>query len=419
MEDLPVTPRRRWWIVGLLSASIAINLVDRQVLSVVAPVLRQQLSLSNTQYSYIIFAFQLGMLLGQVPAGLFLDAVGARLGFIIIVLFWSVVNGLTGFSRGLAELIGLRFLLGLAECGNYSGGIKVVANLFGPEGRAQAGGIFNGGAQFGAVIAPPLVVLITVHWGWRAAFFLPSALGLFWLLPWIRIFPRGNQVQASVSGKPSERKARQSRVSMKALLRNRQMIGLMLLRATGGPLTSFYWYWLPEYLLHGRGMSLVTIGLVAWMPYLAGTVGNVSGGFFSGRLIKRGASTDTSRKVSYVIGAVLSSLSLTLPFIPSAWMAVAVICLIVFGNQWGIAIYIAMVGDLFPSEITATVNGIGGVADSGMGMITMLLTGIVIDHFSYFPVLIAAGILPVLSVLCIFFAIGKIALVDIRSFKAA
>jgi len=419
MEDLPVSPRRRWWIVGLLSASIAINLVDRQVLSVVAPVLRQQLSLSDTQYSYIIFAFQLGMLLGQVPAGLFLDAVGARLGFIIIVLFWSVVNGLTGFSRGLAELIGLRFLLGLAECGNYSGGIKVVANLFGSENRAQAGGIFNGGAQIGAIIAPPLVVLITVHWGWRAAFFLPSALGLFWLLPWIRIFPRMNKVQASASGEPSERKSRQSRVSMKALLRNRQMIGLMLLRATGGPLTSFYWYWLPEYLLHGRGMSLVTIGLVAWMPYLAGTVGNVSGGFFSDRLIKRGASTDMSRKVSYIIGAILSSLSLTLPFIPSAWMAVAVICLIVFGNQWVTAIYIAMVGDLFPSEITATVNGIGGVADSGMGMITMLLTGIVIDHFSYFPVLIAAGILPVLSVLCIFFAIGRIALVDISSFKSA
>lgn len=403
-----LSPRRRWWIVILLSASIGINLVDRQVLSVVAPVLRQQLSLSNTQYSYIILAFQLGLLLSQAPAGVFLDVIGPRLGFIYIFVSWSVTNALHAFSRGLASLAGLRFLLGVSECGDYSGGIKVVAELFPAEGRALAGGVFNGGAQLGAVVAPPLVVLITIHWGWRAAFLLPSALGLLWLLPWIALYPRS---APQAEEKTAPRQAPNWRAGFsraKRLLRNRQVIGVMIFRASTGPLTSFYWYWLPEYLRNGRGMPFIEIGLVAWMPYIAGAFGNVVGGYFSDFMIKRGASADAARKASFIFGAALSSLSFTLPFVGSMKLAIAAICLIVLGNQWMVASYIGMVGDLFPSKIVATVNGLGGIADSGVGMVAMLLTGIVIDHFSYMPVLIAAGILPAIAVLSVVLVIRRI-----------
>ncbi|HET7100490.1 MAG TPA: MFS transporter, partial [Terriglobia bacterium] len=244
-----ISLRRRWWIVALLSASIAINLVDRQVLSLVAPVLRQQFSLSDTQYAYIIVGFQLGMLLGQVPAGMFLDWAGARVGFVFIFVSWSVVNGLHALSRGLASLIGLRFLLGLSECGDYSGGIKVVAGLFPPEMRALAGGIFNGGAQLGAILSPPIVVLITLHWGWRAAFLLPSFLGLFWLVPWLLLFPRGTkQLPQTVVVDSRGLEAGRRRIPLKKLLAQRPVLGLLIFRAATGPLTSFYWYWLPEYL---------------------------------------------------------------------------------------------------------------------------------------------------------------------------
>src|SRR5579863_6355314 len=167
MKTTAPSDRRRWWIVVLLSASIAINLVDRQVLSLVAPALRDEMGLSATQYGYIIFGFQLGLLVGQIPAGVLLDRLGVRAGFVLIFVSWSVVNGLHGLARGLADLVGLRFLLGLAECGDYSGGIKAISALFGARTRAVAGGIFNGGAQLGAVLAPPLVIFITLRWGWR------------------------------------------------------------------------------------------------------------------------------------------------------------------------------------------------------------------------------------------------------------
>jgi ACS family hexuronate transporter-like MFS transporter len=409
-----VTSRRRKWIVLLLSASIGINLVDRQALSVAAPVLRAHFSLSNAQYSYIIFAFQLGMLLGQVPAGLLLDSVGARLGFILIFTSWSIIDALHGLSAGLASLVGLRFLLGLAECGDYSGGIKVIASLFPAEQRALAGGIFNGGAQLGAVLAPPVIVFITLRWGWRAAFFIPSLLGLLWLIPWMCVFPAENYASPLTPASAPDANSGRVAVSPRKLIRNRQVLGLMLFRALTGPLTSFYWYWLPEYLRHGRGMTLLAIGLLAWIPYVAGGAGNIAGGYFSDFLIRRGASEDAARKTSFIAGAVFSSLSLTLPWIGSTGLAIAAISLIVLGNQWMVATYIGMVGDIFRPEIVATVNGIGGVADSGMGMVTMLLVGIIVDRFSYAPVLLAAGLFPALAVLAVFLVIRKIRRVEIH-----
>jgi MFS transporter, ACS family, hexuronate transporter len=401
--------RRRWWIVVLLSASIAINLVDRQVLSVVAPILRDRFSLSDTRYSYIIFAFQFGLLLGQVPAGVFLDVMGARLGFIFIFLSWSVINALHGLARGLGALIGLRFLLGIAECGNYSGGIKVIAGLFPSRERALAGGLFNGGAQLGSVLAPPIVVFIALHWGWRSAFLLPSLLGLLWLMPWVALFPREKLALTASTPVGVRKGLPRQLVPVAKLIRNRQVLGIMLFRAMTGPLTSFYWYWLPEYLRHGRGMSMVSIGLIAWVPYVAGGVGNVAGGYFSDALLHRGMSQDGSRKAAFIIGGIFSTLSLVIPEIRSTPLAFATLCAIVFGDQFMVAPYIAMVGDIFPSDIVATINGLGGVADSGMGMITMLLTGIVIDRFSYFPVFVAAGILPMFSVLSVFLVVRKIA----------
>jgi MFS transporter, ACS family, hexuronate transporter len=411
--------RRRWWIVILLSASIAINLVDRQVLSVVAPILRDRFSLSDTQYSYIIFAFQLGMLLGQVPAGLFLDAMGARLGFIFIFLSWSVINALHGLARGVAAFVGLRFLLGVSECGDYSGGIKVIAGLFPSRERALAGGLFNGGAQLGSVLAPPIVVFIALHWGWRSAFLLPSSLGLIWLIPWLSLFPREKFGLAAAKPDGVTESPLRHVAPVGKLIRNRQVLGLMLFRAMTGPLTSFYWYWLPEYLRHGRGMTMISIGLLVWIPYVAGGLGNVVGGYFSDALINRGMGQDGSRKTAFIVGGIFSTLSLAIPEIRSVPLALATICAIVFGNQFMVGPYIAMVGDIFPSGVVATVNGLGGFADSGMGMITMLLTGIVIDRFSYFPVFIAAGIFPTLAVLSVFLVVRKIAPAELSFLRKA
>ncbi|MBI3281863.1 MAG: MFS transporter [Acidobacteria bacterium] len=398
LSELPL--RLRWRIVALLSASIAINLMDRQVLSVVAPLIREQFTLSNTEYSYIVFAFQLGMFLGQVPAGLLMDSFGARAGLVLILLAWSAANGLHALAGGLAAFVGLRFLMGLSECGNYTGGIKTIAGLFSAERRALAGGIFNAGAQIGSVVAPPLIVLVTVHFGWRMAFVMPSLLGLLWIMPWLASYPPQARAGAAAHSAPGD--------GLRVLLTNRQVVGLLLLRVFSGPLVSFYWYWLPEYLRHGRGMSFVMIGALAWLPYVFGSLGNLAGGFFSDYLIRHGHTMDRARKLGFSIGSLLSALSMLLPLIRNDYAAVATICLIVFGNNWVAATYIGTVGDIFPERVVGRVNGIAGAGDSGMGMVTMLATGIVVDRFSYLPVFAAAGILPLLALASIFLVVRRI-----------
>ena len=397
-QPLPV--RTRNLLLALLSASIAINLVDRQVLSVVAPVMRGELGFSNTDYAYIVCAFQLGMLLGQIPAGALMDRVGTRLGLTLALIAWSVFNTAHAAAASLAGFVALRLLMGLAECGNYSGGIKTIAGIFPSGQRAFAGGIFNAGAQLGAVIAPPLIVAITMASGWRMSFVVPSLFGILWLIPWLRVYPKERAgFQAQQPGESQHRIA--------DLTRNRQVIGLFLLRALSGPLVSFYWYWLPEYLKTGRNMSFVMIGLLAWLPYVFGSLGNLAGGFVSDRLASR-FSLDRARKVGFTAGSLLSALSMTLPLLTNDYLAVATICLVVFGNNCVAATYIATVGDMFPAQVVGRVNGIAGAGDSAAGMITMLLTGMVVDRMSYGPVFVAAGILPLLALASVFLVVRRI-----------
>src|SRR5215831_2388169 len=178
----------RWRVVALLFLATVINFVDRQTLSLVAPVLRDTFRLSNTDYGVIVAAFQFGMLVGEFPMGWLMDRIGPRIGLTLAVLSWSTANALHAAAQSVVQFRLLRFWLGTSECGNYSGGVKVVSEWFPVSERALAVGIFNGGALIGAVIAPPLVVALTLHWGWRTAFLAPSLLGMGWVVLWLPFY---------------------------------------------------------------------------------------------------------------------------------------------------------------------------------------------------------------------------------------
>jgi ACS family hexuronate transporter-like MFS transporter len=195
--ETALSSKIRWTIVGLLSASIMINLLDRQILSVLAAELRNAFHWSNAQYGYIAVAFNLGMMIRQIPSGALMDRVGTRIGLPLIFVGWSVIGLLHAFAgpgtaieagatailgaipgvpvlaAGLSGFLFLRFFMGLTECGNYTAGIKALAGLFPAATRARAGGVFNAGAQLGSVIAPPVVVFLASRFDWRMAFIIP------------------------------------------------------------------------------------------------------------------------------------------------------------------------------------------------------------------------------------------------------
>lgn len=397
-----ISMTKRWLIAVLLSASIAINLVDRQVVNFLGPVLRESMHWSATQFSWIAAAFYVGMLAGQVPAGMFLDAAGTRVGLATMLVLWSVLGAGHALLASLAGFIVVRFFMGMAQCGNYGAGIKAIAGLFPAEKRSSAGGIFNAGAQLGSVIVPPVVGYLLHSAGVRMSFILPAVVGLVWLIPWLAVYPGKQQSQAASGQKAG------APISFGKLLKNRKVVGLFLVRCCTGPLTTFYWVWLPQYLKSERKMSMVMIGLLAWVPYLAGAAGNVAGGVISDRLVKTFGSVDRARKVGFTCAFILSALSATVPLAGNIPMALGLISLVLFGNQWVAATYIATVGDTFPAHLAGRVNGLAGFGDSAATLITVLATGLIVDHFSYTPVFFAAGTLPILAMASVFFVLRTI-----------
>ena len=182
--------RHRWAILSLLFAVTVFNFVDRQTLSVLAPVLRTAFHLSNEQYGRIVSALQFGMMSGEFPMGYLMDRWGTRLGLSLAVFWWSAATGAQMFARTGFQFGVTRFWMGTGECGGYSGGIKTVTRLFAKKDRTLAIGIFNSGSMIGATIAPPLIVYLLQQYGFRAAFLAPAAVGLLWVPIWLAVYGR-------------------------------------------------------------------------------------------------------------------------------------------------------------------------------------------------------------------------------------
>jgi len=379
-----------WWIAVLLALCLTINFIDRLVLATVAPTLLSQLHLSNTQYSYIVFAFMLGMTLGQIPAGAFIDWVGSRFGLSAIFAGWSFSNMAQALAQTVSSFSGLRFLMGLFECGNYSAGVKTVGKIFPAEQRALALGIFDSGSLIGSAIAPPLVVYIAARFGWRYAFFLPSVAGLVWIIPWLysaRREPLPRRAGDNPHSSPN--------ITVRNLLRLRETWGVIVMRSLSGPLTQFYWYWLPLFLVQDRGLNLKTMAGFASLSYLMGGFGQIGGGSLSGFLIRRKWTVDRARKTTFTIGALLAAICTFLaPWSPSTFHATLLIGMGILGANVMANHVIAVITDVFPEPTLARVTGITGMGEGVVNMVMTLFTGIVIDHFSWFPVFSVAAFMP-------------------------
>jgi ACS family hexuronate transporter-like MFS transporter len=379
-----------WWIAILLMICLAINFVDRLVLATVAPILLTQLHLSTEEYSYIVFAFMLGMTLGQIPAGVFIDRVGSRRGLTSIFAGWSFSNMAQALARTVWTFSGLRFLMGLFECGNYSAGVKTIGEIFPVEQRAFALGIFDSGSLLGSVIAPPLVVYMEARFGWRHAFFLPSLAGLAWIIPWL-YSGRLDRLPQRAEGDPRA----SSDVPLRKLLSLRQTWGVILMRSLSGPLSQFYWYWLPLYFVRGRGLSMKSMAGLASVSYLVGGCGQLGAGYVSGFLIRRGWTVDRARKATFALGAALAGVcTFFAPLTRSSFDAALVVGMGIFGVNVMANHVIAVITDVFPNATLARVTGITGMGEGVINMAMTLFAGAVVERFSWTPVFSAAAFMP-------------------------
>jgi ACS family hexuronate transporter-like MFS transporter len=389
-----------------------INFIDRQTLSVTAPKLREIFSLSNTQYGIIVAAFQMGMVFGEFPMGWLMDRRGARVGLSFAVVWWSIANAMHAAASSLLHFSIFRFWLGTGECGNFSGGNKVVSQWFPVRERAFAVGIFNSASMIGSAVAPFLIVPIMHRYGWRTAFLVPSVLGMVWAAVWYFFYrspdehPRLTAAEAAYI-RDSEPVATGPAPTNGQLLRLGPTWGLMLCRLLVGPVVQFYIYWLPEYLYRARGFSLTEIAFFAWIPFLFGDLGSIGGGWASGFLIRRGYSVRSARVITMGFGAALCFLSLAVVLVKTVPVALIAICCVLFGHTAVSANMFATISDIFPSSAVARVTGLTGIASGLSGMLFPLLTGMLVDRISYTPVFAMASLMPAAGLLILVIFAGR------------
>ncbi|MBL8233099.1 MAG: MFS transporter [Bryobacterales bacterium] len=409
----PVRRQIRWRILGLLFLVTVINFIDRQSLSVVAPILTKSLNLSNEDYGHIVAAFQAGMMLGEFPMGILMDRKGVRLGLSFAVVWWSIANALHAFATLKWQFMSLRFWLGTGECGNYSGGNKVVSQWFPVKERALAVGIFNSGSMIGSVVAQPLLVASILSFGWQSAFLLPSAVGVLWMLLWSRTYcemtahPEISDAerlyiagdQAVASGAPPNNLE---------LLRFKQTWALMFCRMLVGPVVQFYIFWLPLYLSRVHHFDLKQIGMFAWMPWLFGDIGSVGGGWVAGELLRRGYTVTVARRITMGLGASLCLCSLAVAASSSAASALGWICAVLFGHTFLSANMFAAISDTFPQNAVGRVTALTGIAGGISGMAFPVIAGKLIDRISYEPVFLLAAAMPAAGCLILFTVLGRI-----------
>jgi ACS family hexuronate transporter-like MFS transporter len=401
----------RWWIVGLIFLATLINFIDRLTISVLAPVITTQLGLTNLQFASIATSFLVAYTLSQGLSGKLYDRIGAKRGFTLSILVWSIAASAHAFARGLVSLSCLRFVLGLGEAGNWPGAAKVIAEWFPARERAFAMGIFNSGVAVGNILAPPLVIFLQIRFGWQTAFLVTGGLGFLWLALWLLFYETpekhtalGAEEYALIKEGQTQQRL-QPRIGWLQLLKYRQVWAILLSRLVTDPVWWLYITWLPLYLYNARGFSLKQIGMFAWLPYVSADAGSLGGGWLSGRLIAQGWTANKARKAVIVAGAVFMLAGIPAALAERAVVALAFISLVTFGFQSWINNVQTIPSDLFPEQMVASVAGLGGLGAGIGAIIFTLTTGWVVDHFSYTPILVVAGLLPVLGT-AILFALG-------------
>jgi ACS family hexuronate transporter-like MFS transporter len=390
----------RWWLCGLMFLATALSFLDRQVLSVVAPVVTAEFGMSNTDYSYVTTAFMVSYAVMFFLAGRIMDVIGTRLGMTLSVGLWSVASALHATAHSAMQLGMFRFILGAGEGGCFPGVAKGATEWFPHRERALAIGIAIGGASLGGVAAPPLTVWLVSLAGWRGAFLATGLIGAFWVALWWILYYAPSRsplvtdeerVLIEAGNPPANAAA--AAPSVRELLGRREVWGMAAMRFIFDPVFYFYMFWIPKYLHQERGLSLEQIGQLTWIPFLALGVSNIIGGALSDKLIAWGMPSLKARKLVMAGAALLTVSSSTAASASSVGAAIAIMSLLMFAHGFWITNYVTVISEVFHRRSVATVMGLTGMIGTLGGMTANTMIGFVADRFSFLPVWIASGCL--------------------------
>jgi ACS family hexuronate transporter-like MFS transporter len=373
----------RWVICGLLLLGTTKNYMDRWVISALKTTLQHDLGWNEINYSNLVFAFQAAYAVGMLAVGRFIDRIGTRLGYAIVMVFWSLASMAHAAGSSFTSFLIARSALGLGESGVFPASIKAVAEWFPAKERALATGIFNAGTNVGVILAGLSVPWITVQLGWRWTFVIIGSLGFAWLVLWLLLYQKPEEhprcSKAELDYIRGDAPQAVTKIKWSSLLPYRQTWAFACGKFLVDPIWWFYLFWVPDFLERRYGLHLAQIGLPVVVIYLISDVGSVAGGWLSSFLIRRGVSVNAGRKIA-MLACAISIVPIVFAYrVSGLWPAVLLIGLAAAGHQGFSANLFTLTSDLFPSRAVASVVGIGGMAGAVGGMLIAKIVGYVLQ----------------------------------------
>ena len=392
--------KMRWVVCSLLFLATTINYMDRSVLSLIEPLLhlpfmgwiegldaRYQTGY-HLNYGHIVECFQVAYAVGFLIAAPFIDKLGTKIGYAVAISIWAVASLSHSLVHSVLGFCIARIFLGLGESGNFPAAIKATSEWFASDDRALAVGVFNSGANAAFSIAPAIIPLVTIRFGWRAAFLCTGLMGIFWLVIWM-LFPY-NRLRRSLSTTQANLQRVVPQVSVgsvyKILFRNRGLYAFSIAKGLTDPVWWFYLFYLPMYLNDNYGLSLSQAYWPIVIVYAVSSVGSFLGGGLSGMRMKRGHTVNNGRKFALVVTALCVLPIMLVPhmhllFLHNAWPAVGLFALAAAAHQGWSANLFTTPTDMFPSTSVSTVVGIGGAVGSiGGALFTVLVSHLLSLH---------------------------------------
>ncbi|AUT61672.1 MFS transporter [Paraburkholderia terrae] len=380
--------RYRWRICALLFFATTINYLDRQVLGLLKPELAMRFNWTETEYSYMVVVFTACYAIGLILSGKLVDKYGVKLGYGICVLVWSIAACGHSLVRNTLGFSFMRALLGLAESGNFPAAVKAVSEWFPRREQALAVGILTSGTSIGAVAAPALVPWLAASYGWQAAFLVTGLTGFVWLGFWYLMY-YAPQKHKTISVEElkyiNENRAgdddKGPSVNWISLLKIRPTWAFVMGKLLTDPIWWFMLFWLPSYFSSRYHLDLKNLGLPLVVVYVATSIGSISGGWLSSRLIARGWDVTRARQITMLGLAFLVVPIAFSPWIDNMWAMVGLLSLAAAAHQGWSANLFTTASDMFPKRLVGSIVGMGGMAGAIGGTVFPLFVGALLDHF--------------------------------------
>ncbi len=371
----------RWVVVALLFFATTINYLDRQVIGLLKPTLEKELNWSETDYSFIVMCFTASYAIGLLLFGKLIDSIGSKLGYTISIIIWSIAAMGHALAKSTFGFGTARAILGIGEAGNFPAAIKSVTEWFPKHERAFATGIFNSGANIGAMVAPVMVPWILGMYGWEEAFIITGAIGFIWLILWIIFYEIPSKKGIDVKEITEEVEVENIQIPYAKLFTLKQTWVFIVGKFFTDPIWWFFLFWLPSYFNSTFALDLKKPSIHLAVLFTCTSIGSIGGGFIPGWLMRKGWPVYKARKYSMLFYAFLAVPIIMAKYATNIWEAVALISLAASAHQaWSANIY-TTVSDMLPKSAISSVIGIGGLAGSLGGVIFPLIIGLILDAY--------------------------------------